>query len=134
MFNQKLKDCLEYFLEDANFGRNLWKSYLYLVWENSKFQTKSSKLTVEIDLEYPQELHGHHNDSPFAPEKTKVHATKEMLSLYCESIRQKFNICIGQVHELIPTINKNEKYGLHYRNLQLYTDQGLKVKKELVLC
>ena len=30
---------------------------------------------------------------------------------------------------MIPTLNKKEKYLLHYRNLQLFTDLGLKVKK-----
>ena len=55
--------------------------------------------------------------------------TKEMLSPYCESIREKFNICIGQVQKWIPTLNKKEKYVIHYRNLHLYTDIGLKVKK-----
>ena len=55
--------------------------------------------------------------------------TKEILSSYCESMREKFNISIGQVHQLIPTLNKKEKYVLHYRNLQLYTDLGLKLKK-----
>ena len=55
--------------------------------------------------------------------------TKEMLSPYCESIREELNVSIGQVHKLIPTLNKKEKYVLHYRNLQLYTDLGLKVKK-----
>ena len=82
---------------------------------------------LEADLEYQQELHGIHNDYPLAPEKMKV--TKEMLSPYCESIREKFNISIGQVHRLIPTLNKKEKYMLNYRNLQLYTDLSLKVKK-----
>ena len=38
-------------------------------------------------------------------------------------------ISISQVHKLIPTLNKKEKYVLHYRNLQLYTDLGWKVKK-----
>ena len=52
-----------------------------------------------------------------------------MLSPYCESIREELNVSIGQVHKLIPTLNKKEKYVLHYRNLQLYTDLGLKVKK-----
>ena len=55
--------------------------------------------------------------------------TKEMLSPYCKSIREKFQISIRQVHKLIPTLNKKEKYVLHYRNLQLYIDLGLKVKK-----
>ena len=55
--------------------------------------------------------------------------TKEMLSPYCESTREKFNISIGQAHKLIPTLKKKEKYLLHYRNVQLYTDIGLKVEK-----
>ena len=42
---------------------------------------------------------------------------------------EKFNISIGQVHKLIPTLNKKEKYVLHYKYLQLYTNLGLKVKK-----
>ena len=84
-------------------------------------------MILEVDLEYPQELHDLHNDYHLAPEKMKV--TKEMLSPYCESTRDKFNISIGQGHKLIPTLNKKEKYVLHYRNLQLYTDLGLKVKK-----
>ena len=41
---------------------------------------------LEVDLEYSQELQYLHNDYPLAPEKTKVR--KEMLSPYCESIRE----------------------------------------------
>ena len=94
----------------------------------AKYKEDSKKgLILEVDLEYPQELHDLHNDYPLAPEKMK--AAKEMLSPYCESIREKFNISIGQVHKLIPTLNKKEKYVLHDRNLQLYNDLGLKVKK-----
>ena len=52
-----------------------------------------------------------------------------MLSSCCESIREKFNVSIGQVHKFIPTVNKKEKYVLHNRNLQLCTDLGLKEKK-----
>ena len=43
-----------------------------------------------------EELHDLDNDYLFAPEKMKV--TKEMLSPYCASSREKFNISIGQVH------------------------------------
>ena len=94
----------------------------------AKYKEGSKKgVILEVDLEYPQELHDLHNDYPLAPEKMKV--AKEMLSPYCESIREKFNTSIGQVHKLIPTLNNKEKYVLHYRNLQQYTDLGLKVKK-----
>ena len=94
----------------------------------AKYKEDGKKgVILEVDLEYPQELHHLHNDYPLAPEKMKV--TKDILSPYCESIREKFNISIGQVHKLIPIQNKKEKYVLHYRNLQLYTDLGLKVKK-----
>ena len=44
MLNGKLKGSLEYFFEDENFGGNLWNSHPYLVWENSKFETETSKL------------------------------------------------------------------------------------------
>ena len=82
----------------------------------AKYKEDSKKgLILEVNLEYPQELHNIHNDYPFVPEKMKV--TKEMLSPYCESIREKFNISINQVHKLIPTLNKKERYVLHYRNL-----------------
>ena len=84
-------------------------------------------LILEVDLDYPQELHDLHNDYPLAPEKLKVN--KNMLSNYCQKISEKFNISSGQVQKLITTLNKKEKYILHYRNLQLYLSLGLKLKK-----
>ena len=84
-------------------------------------------LILEVDLEYPPELHNLHNDYPLAPERIKV--TTEMLSPYCETMKEKFNISIGQVQKLIPTLSNKENYVLHYRNLQLYLDLGLKIKK-----
>ena len=37
---------------------------------------------LEVDLEYPDELHELHNDYPLAPEKLAV--TNNMLSKYCK--------------------------------------------------
>ena len=84
-------------------------------------------LILEVDLEYPKELHDLHNDYPLAPEKIKV--TKDMLSDYSQKIAEKFKISTGLVHKLIPTLGKKEKYVLHIRNLQLYMHLGLKLTK-----
>ena len=82
---------------------------------------------LEVDLEYPQELHDIHNDYPIAPGKVKV--SNNMLSAYCKKIAKKYNISIGLVSKLIPTLRDKKEYVLHYRNFQLYLDQSLKIKK-----
>ena len=94
----------------------------------AKYKEDSNKgLILEVDLAYPEELHHLHNDYPLAPEKVKV--TENMLSGYCKNIAKKYKISTGLVHKLIPTLSNKEKYVLHYRNLQLYTDLGLKITK-----
>ena len=58
-----------------------------------KYKTDGKKgLILEVDLEYPRELHDMHNDYPVAPEKVKV--KKIMLSDYCKKIVEKYNISI----------------------------------------
>ena len=84
-------------------------------------------LIVEVDLEYPQELHDMHNDYPVTPEKVKV--SNNMLSAYCKKIAEKYSISIGLVSKLIPTLRDKKEYVLHYHNLQLYLGLGLKIKK-----
>ena len=90
-------------------------------------ETDEKGLIFEVDLEYPEELHDLHNNYPLAPEKIKV--TKDMISDYSRKMAEKFNISTGLVHKLIPTLGKKEKYVLHYRNLQLYLELGLKLTK-----
>ena len=41
----------------------------------------SAGYVLEVDLEYPQELHEIHNDYPVAPEKNNL--SKRWLSDYC---------------------------------------------------
>ena len=94
----------------------------------AKYKEDSNKgLILEVDLEYPQELHNLHNDYPLAPEKVKVN--KDDLSEYCKSISKEYSISTGLVSKLIPTLSKKDKYVLHYRNLQLYLNLGLKLTK-----
>ena len=94
----------------------------------SKYNDESEKgLILEVDLEYPEELHDLHNDYPLAAEKIKV--TEDMLSPYCREIAEKFKVKVGLVKKLVPTLSNKERYVLHYRNLQLYMSLGLKLTK-----
>ena len=82
---------------------------------------------LEVNLEYPDELHELHNDYPLAPEKLAV--SNDMLSAYCKKIADKYNIKVGDVKKLIPNLGNKTKYVLHYRNLQLYLSLGMKPTK-----
>ena len=82
---------------------------------------------LEVDLEYPDELHELHNDYPLAPEKLAV--SSDMLSKYCKKIADKYEIKVGDVKKLIPNLGNKTNYVLHYRNLQLHLSLGMKLTK-----
>ena len=65
------------------------------------------RLILEVDLEYPRELHDLHNDYPVAPEKAKV--SRNMLLRYCKKIAEKYKVSISQVNNLIPMLKSKEK-------------------------
>ena len=50
---------------------------------------------LEVDVEYPEELHKLHNDFPLAPEKIAV--SSDMLSKYCKKISDIYEIKVGDV-------------------------------------
>ena len=82
---------------------------------------------LEVDLEYPEELHELHNDLPLAPEKIAV--SSDMLSKYCKKIADKYEIKVGDVKKLISNLGNKTNYVVHYRNLQLYLSLGIKLTK-----
>ena len=82
---------------------------------------------LEVDLEYPDELHELHNDFPLAPEKLAV--SSDMLSKYCKKIADKYEIKVGDVKKLIPNLGNKTNYVVYYRNLQLYLSLGMKLTK-----
>ena len=64
-----------------------------------------------------------HNDYPISD---KLEINDNMLSKYCSSIANKFDIKIGGVNKLIPNLSNKSEYVPHYRNLQLYLSLGMK--------
>ena len=63
---------------------------------------------LEVDLEYPENLHDLHNDYPFCPERVE---------------------CKNRVEKLIPNLRDKTKYVIHYKNLIQCLKAGLKLKK-----
>ena len=94
---------------------------------NSISEKSSIRYVLEVDLEYPDELHVLHNDYPLAPEKLAI--PYDMLSDYCKKIADKYGIKVGDVKKLIPNLGDKTNYVLHYRNLQLYLSLGIKLTK-----
>ena len=64
-------------------------------------------VSIEVDLEYSEDLHELHNDYPLAPERIKI----------------------GNVEKLIPNLSNKTNYVVHYENLKLYESLGLKITK-----
>ena len=62
---------------------------------------------LEVDLEYPHELHDLHNDYPLAPDHLEM----------------------GGVSKLIPNFYSKEKYVIHYETLRTYVKYGIKITK-----
>ena len=82
---------------------------------------------LDVDLDYPEELHDSHNDFPMAAEKIKIE--DDMLSPYYSEIKKEYDIKTGGINKLAPNLMPKKNYAVHYRNLQYYFSQGLILKK-----
>ncbi len=62
---------------------------------------------LEVDLEYPEELHDLHEEYPLAPER----------------------LLIGKVKKLVPNLYNKNKYVVHHETLKQYLELGMKLTK-----
>ena len=76
---------------------------------------------VEIDLEYPREIHDDHSDFPLAPEKHVIQ--DDWLSAYSKNLAANRSA----VPKLVETLFDKPNYVCHIENLLFYIYQGLKV-------
>ena len=81
---------------------------------------------LEVDLEYPNELHDAHNAYPLAPERMVV--KKDWMSKYQHNLLG-VGVAPTEVEKLVPNLHDKDRYVLHYRNLQLYMSLGMRLKK-----
>ena len=82
---------------------------------------------LEIDMEFPEEIHNYQSDYPVAPEKRCI--AVEQMSPYSQKVLKHHNLKACKVEKLLATLLKKERYVLHYRNYQLYKKLGVKVLK-----
>ena len=80
---------------------NIFNNQIVQVWERTP-------CILEVDLEYPEELHDLHNDYPLCPERVE---------------------CDRRVKKLIPNLRHKNNYVIHYRNLMQCLKLGMKLKK-----
>ena len=81
---------------------------------------------LEVDLDYPEELHNLHDNYPCAPEKMKIE--ERYLSDHQKQLGKKCGANY-KIEKLCLTLNSKKKYILHYRNLKQYLSLGLKLSK-----
>ena len=83
---------------------------------------------LEVDLEYPEGLHYLHNDFPLAPDSYKIDLddlskySKECFKLSNQNPSYKST-------KLTSTFLDREKYVVHMKNLKLYVNLGMRLKK-----
>ena len=82
---------------------------------------------LDVDLEYPKELHEEHNSFPLTPEKKQV--KNEWMSEYQHSLIKDLDLKTPKCNKLLLTLQDKNNYVVHYRNLQFYLKQGMKLKR-----
>ncbi|XP_067131325.1 uncharacterized protein [Centruroides vittatus] len=97
-----------------------WAMSQYLPYDGFKWSDTNIDVTqipdnsktgyiLEVDLEYPKELHDFHSDLPLASENRIPDGSKQS--------------------KLLTTLYDKKKYVLHYRNLKQYLKMGMKLEK-----
>lgn len=98
-------------------------------WEKIETETERGFI-LEVDLTYPKKLHKLHSDFPLAPMKLKIN--NDELSDYQKNaidFLKPFGYRRAATEKLLQTLHDKSNYILHFKNLKLYLELGMKLKK-----
>ena len=85
---------------------------------------------LEVDLDYPQEIHDLHKDYPMAPEIMSI--SEDMLSFVQKDIHKYYydkEAGDEKTNKLVLNVMDKKRYVLHISALKFYLQHGLKPKK-----
>ena len=81
---------------------------------------------LEVNLEYPEDLHNAHNAYPLAPERMVVR--KKWMSEHQHNLLGG-GVAPTEVEKLVTNQHNKDRNVLHYRNLQQYMFMGTRLSK-----
>lgn len=90
-------------------------------------EDEAQGFVLEVDLEYPPNLHDAHNEYPLAVERFDIKV--ENLSEEQRRIIRAYGKKEGGSTKLVPNLFNKEHYVVHYLLLKFYLEQGLVLKK-----
>ena len=96
-------------------------------WEEQKDEQEVGYI-LQVDLDYPAELHALHNDLALAPER--VYVQNEWFSEKQVFLRAQYNLPRTDFNaKLIPNLMNKKKYTVDYRLLKFYIQHGMILRK-----
>ena len=98
-------------------------------WKNIDTETDVGYI-IECDLDYPESLHDEHTDFPLAPVKRKI-LNSELSPYQTKTLEflKDYGYKRTAIEKLMLTLDNKIKYTLHFKNLKLYLELGLILKK-----
>ena len=99
----------------------------HMDWKKIDTETNEGYI-LEVDLSYPSKYHKSHSDFPLAPENQIITSTDLSPSMR-EVLYQLENKDRYQDKKLVATFKNRVRYVVHFKNLKLYLQLGMKLDK-----